>query len=1152
MMHSFGFRCAIVLAGVISCGASGLAQSPTQKAQASDALVAGFENPPLEARPLTWWHWMVGYITKEGITADLESMKRIGLGGAQMFDIRLGMTGPDGKRLEGPVKFMSPEWRDLVKHAVSESHRLGLELSVLNSQGWGQAGGEHVPASESMQRVVWSDSQVEGGQKLALSTLRQPETRQEFYEDIAVLAFPTVVGDEATTPPVVSSSGPNTPTVDFSKQGSSLTIPIPMPEAPQWVQLAFDREHTFSSITIAIVKMRDTPDPENWEATSLIDEAARSFLKTIKGPKHWELQVSKDGTNFTPAHRIATHGTTTFPEVTGKVFRIWMPVPPPLALPLPLARTHKVEFTNIAFAGPRIDQAEARVGKIMDAKASQFSTKPVAPEGTIQPDKIIDLTGQSEWTVPPGQWTVSRIGHTSTGATLAAAGERGGLEVDKLSRAAVTNHLNNGMASAVVKDSAQLAGTTLKNIFCDSWEHGYQNWTPLMREEFKKRRGYSLDPWLPTFTGRVVGSPEQSERFLWDLRRTIADLVAESFYGSLGEFAHKNKMGVYAEAAGHGLPAVVDQLQNKGQTDTPMGEFWLGRRDVDDTKECASSSHIYGKKMAAAESFTSESRYAWTMDPSMMKAEGDLQFCMGINRFCFHRFAHQPWLDRRPGMTMGMWGTNFERTNTWWEQAREWITYISRSQFLLQQGTFVADACYYYGEDTPVGFEFRNLDPKLPPGYDFDVVNTEILKQMKVKDGRIVLPSGMAYRVLVLPNQTRMTLGTIEAIRDLVKAGATVVGPRPTLSPSLKDFGKGDETLQAIAQEMWGDCDGKTTTSHAYGAGWIKWGVPMAEVLGVPPDFTCANPDIRYIHRRDGDAEIYFISNQTEKDVLLPIGFRVKGLAPELWHPSSGRRETQAMYSTKDDITTLPIHLDPAGSVFVIFRKPASPNPVASISDGSDKSPAGLPLSALRPPIVQDGKIALTVNQPGKYTFTMANGKTISGLADAMPASLPITGPWKLSFPPKLGAPDTTTFDQLGSWTTSNIPGVKYFSGTATYVKEFTVPKDWLTSGAKFHLDLGKVMNLAQVTLNGKDLGVLWKKPFRVEITPALKAETNKLEIKVTNLWPNRLIGDASLPPEQRVTWSSYNNYTKDSPLLESGLLGPVEVKATRLVEVAP
>jgi hypothetical protein len=276
------------------------------------------------------------------------------------------------------------------------------------------------------------------------------------------------------------------------------------------------------------------------------------------------------------------------------------------------------------------------------------------------------------------------------------------------------------------------------------------------------------------------------------------------------------------------------------------------------------------------------------------------------------------------------------------------------------------------------------------------------------------------------------------------------------------------------------------------------------------------------------------------------MGFRVKGLAPELWHPDTGRRDLPAMYSTKGDVTTLPIHLDPSGSVFVIFRKPASSNPVVSINDDADKP------VAVHSPILQNGKIALTVDQPGKYIVVMADGKRIPFTAGGIPASLPIRGPWLVKFPPKLGAPDSATFDQLASWTTSNDPGVRHFSGTATYVKEFTVPEGWLTPGAKFYLNLGQVMNLAQVMLNGRDLGVLWKTPFRVEITPALKAGANKLEIKVTNLWPNRLIGDASLPLEQRVTWTSYNNYTKDSTLLESGLLGPVEISAARLVEVSP
>jgi hypothetical protein len=681
-----------------------------------------------------------------------------------------------------------------------------------------------------------------------------------------------------------------------------------------------------------------------------------------------------------------------------------------------------------------------------------------------------------------------------------------------------------------------------------------------MRQEFQKRRGYDPDPWLLALTGRVVDSVDASERFLWDFRRTIADLVAENHYGVLQNLAHQNRLGLYAEAVGIGMPTVADQLQCKGRTDIPMGEFWVGQKGIDDPKEAASAAHIYGQNIAGAEAFTSMPEFgSWARDPYSLKVQGDLQFCMGINRFIFHRYAHQPWLDRKPGMSMGPWGTNFERTNTWWEPAVAWMTYLTRCQFLLQRGHFSADVCYFYGEGAPVELALDRLTPKLPLGFDFDACDAEILvNQMTVQNGRLTLPSGMSYRVLVLPDSDRMSLTVLRKIRDLVKAGATVVGPKPVKAPSLAGFPDCDRTVQEIANEVWGNCDGRTVTTHAYGAGRIQWGGSLADAIGVPPDFSSEDPDLHFIHRQDGGAEIYFVSNQRARETLVECTFRVSGRIPELWHPDTGLREMPAIYANRDGRVTLPIHFDTVGAVFVVFRHPSA-DPGLLVSVGEEReilSPVAAAQTGsapvVEPPVAAGVKIAMTVWQSGTYVFTTSKGKTLSAPVSGIPAPLELTGPWVIHFPPNLGAPPDATFEELGSWTDSKIDGVKYFSGTATYTKEFTVPGDWLRPDTRLYLDLGVVRNLAEVSLNGRNLGILWKEPFHLEITSAVKPGVNRLEIKVTNLWPNRLIGDQKLPEAQRITWASFNPYKADSQLLPSGLLGPVILRVGRQVEITP
>ncbi len=1011
---------------------------------AADDLRQNFITPPDEAKPRTWWHWNNGNISKEGITADLEAMKRVGIAEAQIFNVEQGAP-------RGPVRFMSPQWYALVQHAFAEADRLGMELTIHNCSGWSESGGPWVTVEQSMQKVVWSEQNVRGPQTFK-AALPKPKALHDYYKDIAVFAFPKFPGDG-----------------------------------------------------------------------------------------HLDAVV-------------------------------------------------------------RIDHIANKSGMASQA-APEFSHQQVGPDGIIAKDKLLDLTehlaadGTLNWEVPAGDWTILRMGHTTTGKENAPAVPEGrGLECDKMSRTAVTAHFHAAL-DKLIAQAGPLGGKSFKYVLCDSWEAHCQNWTPLMRDEFKKRRGYDPLPWLPVLTGRVVGSLETSERFLWDFRRTIADLIAENHYGTMQQLCHENKLKFYAEAPGIGMPTTADELQCKGRTDYPMGEFWVGRTDGADVKEAASAAHIYGKLWAAAESFTATPDHAaWREDPYSLKALGYKNLCLGLNRIVFHRYSHQPYLDRAPGITMGPWGTNFERTQTWWEQGAAWMTYIARCQYLLSRGQFVADILYYYGENVPRDLQFGNLNPPPPSGHDYDVCNQEMLLQLTVQDGHLRLPDGMSYRVLVLPQTDRMTPEVLHKIVELVQGGATIIGPKPQRSPSLAGYPKCDDEVRKLADSL------------------TIWNKPLA--LDVPADFETADKGLMSIHRRTDDADIYFVSNQRYSANTADCTFRVSGKLPELWHPDSGRMETASIWSMRDGRTTVHLNFDPAGSVFVIFRKPAGAmDSVVSIT--GDKKDVALKIvkaeygirgqktvdvTALLAGRVQNGGLTVTANnnlagdpvvdsvkrlyvdyildgvagtqsvtegelleigngwagremvcedgkliatQSGSFTATFASGKTRKIEVAALPSPIELAGPWSLNFPPKWGAPEHVALDKLISWTAHGDDGVRHFSGTATYTIDFQLSADQHDA---LYLDLGRVKNLAEVTVNGKNLGVLWKKPFRVEVTDAVHSGMNHLEVRVTNLWPNRLIGDLNLPAEKRFTWTTYNPYKVNSPLLESGLLGPVVLQPAQKV----
>lgn len=878
------------------------------------------------------------------------------------------------------------------------------------------------------------------------------------------------------------------------------------------------------------------------------------------------------------------------------------------------------DIAVLAFPEPennayRIEGIELKAG--FDTRSVPYDTPyglptppiafPTLPqESQIGRKHIFDLTkdfknGHLVWDVRPGKWTVLRFGHTSTGEDNHPTPQSGkGLECDKLSQKAMDVHFANFLGK-IVSDLGPLAGKTLVSTHIDSWECGGQNWTPGFREEFERRCGYDIVPFLPAMTGRVVGDLETSERFLWDLRKTISDLLVENYAGHLGELAHQHGMRLTIEAY-DGDPA--DEMRYASQADDPQGEFWLGRdyfpqvyRSWQWCSNMVSAAHVYGKKMIPAESFTSMPGEDWKAHPASLKPLGDWAFCAGINRIVFHRYAMQPWLNRAPGMTMGPFGVHYERTQTWWEQTGGWHEYLQRCQFLLRQGLFVADLCYLQPEGAPMrfrppGVDMHSADPPTVPGYNFDGCTAEVvLTRMAVKDGQIVLPDGMSYRALVLPEPGSMpgagtmTPQLLGKIADLVNDGMMVIGPRPTRSPSLTNYPECDAELQRIADALWGDCDGVNVTEHGYGKGRVIWGQTPQEALaamGVPRDFFTdseATTAFRYIHRRaEEGSEIYFVANKRNIAVEEICNFRVSGRRPEFWWPETGEIERPAIYDQVNGCIRMAIQLPESGSVFVVFpagNAVESDRVVMAMHDGAPLSQAGEHIRMLRG---KDGGCESLVWRPGRYTLRSASGKDHRVNVASLPDPVPVMGAWDVRFAPNWGAPAQVEFPRLISWTEHSDPGIRYFSGKAAYRTEIQIPAAMLAEAYRLYLDLGEVRVIASVKVNGRTVKVLWKPPFCTDITEVARAGTNSLVVTIINLWPNRLIGDANLPedcewvespfggtmlkewpqwllegkpsPTGRFTFSTYRPWPKDAELLKSGLLGPVTLRCAAKIKI--
>jgi len=1318
-------------------------------------LEQDFRIPPASSYPRVFWFWMNGNVTKKGITLDLEEMKKVGIGGVFNFDVGTGIP-------KGRVEYLSNEWLELKKHAMQEASRLGLDFTMHNCPGWSASGGPWITPEMAMQQITWSETYLSGGMGIKM-LLPKPPIRLNYYHDIATLAFPSMEGEELLeTIRLSSSSGSIEEWNRSAGTEQGIAVYPPADGQPAWLRFEFSKPYEARQITFYI--------------------AAAKKDQSISGPIEFgertsiALESSDDGKDFRVVTNINTGLETElvlndkfitydFPATKAKYFR----------LSSAKARRYKhVQFSGFTRLKNWMEKTNHRARYnllVSETSTIQERNDQIVPKGSIIDSapvidlgKYVDRDGLLTWDAPPGNWTVLRIGFTPTGTYIRAAPESGlGLECDKYNADAMSFHFLK-MTEKLLPVMKSLAAKGKMGLEIDSYEAGTQNWTNGFENLFKSRWGYDLMKYLPAVAGgRVVENVDITERFLWDFRWLQASLIAENYYGQFQKLCHQHRITAYIEPYEMG-PMEEMQVGSKG--DVNIGEFWSGVASVLPVKQpsrrsiklAASIAHINDQKITGAEAFTAEPESGrWQEYPFALKAWGDKAFTRGTNLLIIHRYAHQPHPTAVPGMTMGPWGIHFERTNTWWDQGKSWLTYLSRCQYLLRQGHFVADLIYFTGEDANMytSVNAEDLNPVPPAGYDYDLINAEvILTKVKISNNRLMLANGSSYRIFVLQNYRAVSVALLQKLRELVNDGLMLVGARPEHSTGLSDFSGEDTAFKKIVADLWGEADGEKITENKYGQGRVFWGLSLPSILeklDVKKDFefTSLSGDapIIYLHRTLQDQDIYFLSNQRRTYEDTVCTFRVTNKQPELWDAVTGKIIRSAVYELIDDRVKVPIRFEPYGSIFVVFRSAASPNYLQSIEKdnsivlatknfaltprhiygdvtnnftigfwakpemnvllnptfvlGTVKEPwteyysiyptsgkelfgdahsccgvavgrngvaiwehasgnpvlvlaapanitgwshiilmykSGIPAVYVNGKLVQTGKRSDNIvhppadkaylnegasyyngdmSKPSVFTKSLAddeilklseekppiehspfviemagtnqpllliksNGNYVLNRNGGAKTILPIkniedpveiSGPWTVRFPRNAGVSPQIVLPQLMSLHQHEDASVRYFSGTAVYSTRF------IFSGSldnKFwFLDLGRVEVIADITINGKKLGIAWKRPYTANATGALIRGNNKIEIKVTTLWPNRLIGDEQMPdpdkfsgggtsglesvtkgnieilPEWysngkpkpddgRVCFTTWKHYTKDSPLLESGLIGPV------------
>lgn len=796
-------------------------------------------------------------------------------------------------------------------------------------------------------------------------------------------------------------------------------------------------------------------------------------------------------------------------------------------------------------------------------------------ETILTKDKIIvitdglDKSDKLKRALPQGEWDVLRFGHTAIGKMNLTAPVSGqGLEVDKLSRKALDSFWKLYPAKLLAM-AGDHAGKTFKRFEIDSYEAKNQDWTPDMANEFINRRGYAIYPWLVVMAGYTVESKDVTARFKYDWQRTINELFASNYYGYLNELIHKVQgLEFLVEPYGTGSKN-FDDLAIRDIGDMVMCEFWTkpSTWGWNSILPVSSNAHVNGKKIVAAEAFTGQPQYAFQTDLAALKVSGDIAFSEGVNLFVLHASAHQPWPQVKPGMTMGWWGTQFGPSQTWWDHgAVQWVQYVTRCQTILQKGLFVGDLCYLQLNS--------QKETKTPQGYKADICNEkELLTRFSVKENKLMLPDGMSYRILILPNSCKVEPELANKIEKLVNDGAIVVGTGFTGSPGLNGFKTTNNEIRAISERLFGTFDSKDTIAkkvRKVGKGKVYSSYSAQEALemeNISKDIEVLNneKDVAWIHRKEGDEHYYFISNSSEKKKSIQITFRISGMQPEIWNPVTGQISNALVWETVNKRTTVCLNLEANGSSFVVFRNISKRKSgiVKTITINNESI-------NVNANITPDYKLIL--NPKGVYKLILQNGKTILKEQNNEPETILLNDNWDIRFQENRGAPSSAHFEKLISWPLHPDSGIKFFSGSAHYKKTFQLNSKQLKSNKRIIIDLGEVKNVATIKVNQKEVVVIWNPPFSADITDYCLTGENVLEITVTNLWPNRIIGDKTQPDDcvwgvmrgsigrnlqevpdwvknkterpskNRITFCTVDFFNKDTPLLPSGLIGPVQI----------
>jgi hypothetical protein len=1105
------------------------------KVMTKDELKQAFLHPPEAAKPWVFWYWMYGAVTRAGVTADLQGMKDAGIAGAYLMPIKKPGEVP---LIPKPLMQLTPEWWAMVKFTMQEADRIGVKLAMHDCDGFALAGGPWITPELSMQKVVTSKTMVTGG-KAFHDTLATPAHYKNYYKDIEILAYPTLPGEGISsydTKPKVNTNVPNTDLQYLAERGNKKSFAS---ADPCWIQLAFDEPFTCRSLVIHTAA-------SNYQSERLLVEASDdgktyTSLGRLDPPRHGWQDGDADITNDIPAttaryFRFSYDKAGSEPGGEDLDFAKWKP---------------SLKLSGIELSSePKIHQYESKNGEVW--RVSKHTTTDQLPDGLcVNKDHIINLTnklgadGKLNWNVPEGDWTITRIGHTSTGHTNATGGAGNGLECDKFNPVAAKIQFDNWFGEAIKHGGPDLAKRVLKIFHVDSWECGSQNWSPVFAAEFKKRRGYDILPYLPLLAGVPIQSTETSEKILSDVRETITELLVDNFYGTMAKLAHQKGCTFTAESV---APTMMsDGMLHYKEADIPMGEFWFRSPTHDkpnDMLDAISGGHIYGKNIIQAEAFT-ELRLFWDEHPGMLKPLADLNFALGINRYVFHVDAHNPWLNRKPGMTLDGIGMFFNRDQTWWKPGKAWFDYIQRCQALLQLGRPVADIAVFTGEETPrrallperlvsslpgifgeervkseaarlanVGIPMDNnpadgshtANMVVPEnwidalhGYNYDSMNKDaLLRLATVKNGRIVLPGGASYGVLVIPGANSMdpsgimSAAVAQKLQQLADAGATIiVGNRQVQTTRILD----GEPAAKIDKAWYA---GKSFKGHVVIGPYQK---DTFDEFGIPRDVIMKDSagnyakDIAWTHRTGNGFDIYFIANQQAVDRRANISFRAASLAPRIFDPVTGKITQAENWKRQNGRALMEFNMPANGSLFVVF-------------DQKNTSPY----------VYRYGPV------------DKQQGKQINN--------------WQVQFDPNYGGPvKAVAFDQLYDWSKRTEDGIRYYSGTATYSSTFSWSKPQQKgASAMVYLDLGKVANLADVTVNGLSCGILWTFPYRLDITKAVHPGQNKIVIKVTNTWANRLMGDHDLPVDKQMTWTNAPYRLDKKPLLPAGLLGPVKL----------